>query len=287
MRCKCNGEVIEDGGELVCTSCGIVAGYSVESPYLNIAPPDTFGFTSGLQTTMGTANRDHAGRTCTLTGALKRMRRSNKWSQTHNRSLPAAMAQLLRLRTELHMGEACSIYAADLLRNIINSKFLTGRTLVNCVAAVALIACRKHSMNTTMENVASVTGVDKQKLYVMYRNIIRRFDVTIPVQDPVEHIAWIAGQAGIGEAAKRDAHRILQAVDRVYMGGKDPVGMAASALYTACIGRGEHVQRDDIAGVAGVAGTTLSNNYKTLRNYMPDCVVVGVPGRGNTKRNTR
>ena len=286
MKCKCNGEVIEDGGELVCTSCGIVAGYSVESPCLDVAPPGTFGFTTSLPTTMGAANRDHAGKTCTRTDGLKRMRRNNRWSQTHNRSLPAALAQLLKLRNKLHMGEACSIYAACLMRKIINSKFLAGRTLVNCVAAVALLACRKHNMNTTMEAVAEATGVSRQKLYVMYSNIIRRFDVTMPVQDPAEHIAWIAGQVGIGEVAKRDAYRILQAVDRVYVGGKDPVGMAASTLYTACLGRGEHVQRNDIAEVAGVAGTTLSNNYKMLRNYMPDCVVVEVPRQGRAKQNT-
>ena len=278
MKCECNGEVIEDDGEMVCTSCGIVAGYGIEPPYYDVAPPDPFGFNAGLPTTMNATNRDHSGKSC-VTDALKRMRRRNRWSQTHNRSLPAAMAKLSKLSHELRMNGACSVFAGDLMRKIINTGFLEGRTLLNCVAAVALIACRKHGMNTTIEAVAGIAGVSRQKLYHMYRTVIRAYDVTVPVQDPVEHIAWIAGRVGIGEAAKRDAHHILQAVDRIFVGGKDPKGLAASALYTSCVVRGECVLRSDIAEVAGVAGTTLTNNYKTLRNYMPERMIVETPRR--------
>lgn len=285
MKCQqCSGNVIEDSGEMVCTQCGIVAESAVETPaidhFASSNVVDAFAFGDHILTTMGAANKDHSGKLCAMIGNLKRMRRSNTWSQPHNRSIPTAMAQLSKLSNELHMSQACSIFAANLMRRLIDAGFLIGRTLANCTAAVALVACRKHSMNTTMEAVAEIADVDQQKLYHMYRTIVRKYDVVLPVQDPVEHIAWIAGKMGLSETVKRDAHHILQSVDRIYVGGKDPKGLAASALYTSCVARGERVQRGDIAKIAGVAGTTLTNRYKTLRNYMPEHVAAEVPRRG-------
>lgn len=285
MKCQqCSGNVIEDSGEMVCIQCGIVAGSAVEAlgvePFSSSATVDVFSFGDHIPTTMGTTNKDHSGKMCAMIGNLKRMRRSNTWSQPHNRSIPTAMAQLAKLDNELHMNQACSIYAANLMRKLVDAGFLVGRTLSNCTAAVALVACRKHSMNTTIEAVADAADVDQQKLYHMYRTIVRRYDVVLPVQDPVEHIAWIAEKIGLSETIKRDAHHILQSVDRIYVGGKDPKGLAASALYTSCVARGERIQRGDIAKIAGVAGTTLTNRYKTLRNYMPEHVVSEVPRRG-------
>lgn len=281
MNCKCGGNILDDAGEFVCTSCGMVEGYDVEAPRLaGRNEVDPFEFGGDLPTTFGTLNRDHTGRICAMIANLKRMRRSNRWSQTHSRSLPISMAQMSRLSRGLRMTEACSIFASDLLRKMIGAKFLAGRTLSTCVAAVALVACRRHGMNTTMESVSKLSGVDRHKLYHMYRTILHEYDVKMPLQDPVEHIAWIGDKVGINEAARRDAHHILQAVDKVFVCGKDPKGLAASALYAACTGRGQKVLRNDIAKAAGVAGTTLTNNCKTLRRYVPECaVVVPQPGR--------
>jgi transcription initiation factor TFIIB len=48
--------------------------------------------------------------------------------------------------------------------------------------------------------------------------------------------------------------------------GKDPMGLAASVLYLACLETGENKTQTDIAEAAGVTEVTVRNRYKNLKS---------------------
>ncbi|TRO45484.1 transcription initiation factor IIB, partial [Candidatus Bathyarchaeota archaeon] len=60
----------------------------------------------------------------------------------------------------------------------------------------------------------------------------------------------------------RDARRRRAAA------GKDPMGLAAAALYIACLQHGEKKTQKDIAEAAGVTEVTVRNRYKTLKKQL-------------------
>ncbi|MEM4391700.1 MAG: transcription initiation factor IIB, partial [Candidatus Nitrosotenuis sp.] len=50
--------------------------------------------------------------------------------------------------------------------------------------------------------------------------------------------------------------------------GKDPMGLAAAALYLACVMLGENKTQKDIAQAAGVTEVTIRNRYKGLKEAL-------------------
>ena len=88
----------------------------------------------------------------------------------------------------------------------------------------------------------------------------------MPVVDPVNCIARIASKAELSEKTKRGATEILKtAEEQKISSGKDPMGLAAAALYVACVANGENKTQRDVADAAGVTEVTIRNRYKGLK----------------------
>ena len=261
-NCSCGGGILDADGELVCGSCGIVAGYNTEAPS-DALPSDT-RLDFGLTTIIDKSNKDYAGRRISLASMAARLRVRNKRTQTHSRTLPVGLTQISTLRDSLRMTDACAEYAAYLFRKALEAGFLTGRVVRHCTAAVVLLSCRKHGLNRTIADVMDATGIKRRDIYRTYRQLYDMLEVRVPVPDPVTYIGRIADAAGVNEVTRRDALNILSSVDRSEIAGKDPMGLAASVLYMSCVRRGEVIYRRDIADAAGVAETTLSNRYNSL-----------------------
>jgi transcription initiation factor TFIIB len=61
---------------------------------------------------------------------------------------------------------------------------------------------------------------------------------------------------------------LQDANDRRITAGKDPMGMAASALYISCMKYNADVSQKEIAMAAGVTEVTIRNRYKDLRKSL-------------------
>ncbi len=64
------------------------------------------------------------------------------------------------------------------------------------------------------------------------------------------------------------AREILASLDRSMTVGRDPMGLAAGAMYQACAMLGERVRRDDIAAAADMAMSTLSTTRCEIARAM-------------------
>ncbi|MEM3553561.1 MAG: hypothetical protein QW658_01225, partial [Candidatus Bathyarchaeia archaeon] len=93
--------------------------------------------------------------------------------------------------------------------------------------------------------------------------ILKELDIKMPVVSPLLYINRIAFNAGISEHTTRKAIDILKNV--IIKGlGKDPTGLAATALYIACIQEGEHKTQNIIAQAAGITEVTIRNHFKVF-----------------------
>jgi transcription initiation factor TFIIB len=88
----------------------------------------------------------------------------------------------------------------------------------------------------------------------------------MPVVDSVQCIARISSNLAIPEKTKRFASKILKETqERKESAGKDPMGLAAAALYFSCVKYGVSITQHDIAEASGVTEVTIRNRYKGLR----------------------
>jgi transcription initiation factor TFIIB len=61
---------------------------------------------------------------------------------------------------------------------------------------------------------------------------------------------------------------LRQARDRNGLSGKDPRGLAAAALYMACIRNDDKRIQKDVAGAAGTTEVTLRNRLRGLEKIL-------------------
>tara|TARA_B100000929_G_scaffold39860_1_gene28469 strand:- start:344 stop:625 length:282 start_codon:yes stop_codon:yes gene_type:complete len=89
----------------------------------------------------------------------------------------------------------------------------------------------------------------------------------MPVTDSVQCVSRISSRIGILEKTKRYAIKVLKiAQANEVSAGKDPMGLAAAALYLACVKNGEDKTQRDIAEAANVTEVTIRNRYKGLKD---------------------
>src|SRR4030042_6361789 len=91
----------------------------------------------------------------------------------------------------------------------------------------------------------------------------------MPIADPLTYVSKIAEKTGISGKTQGAAIAILRdARKRRASAGKDPMGLAAAALYIACLQHGEKKTQKDIAEAAGVSEVTVRDRYKTLKKKL-------------------
>jgi transcription initiation factor TFIIB len=91
-------------------------------------------------------------------------------------------------------------------------------------------------------------------------------DVKMPLADPLTYVSKIAEKNEISGKTQGVAIAILREARRKrVVSGKDPMGLAAAALYIACLQHNEKKTQTDIAEAAGVTEVTVRNRYKALK----------------------
>jgi transcription initiation factor TFIIB len=94
-------------------------------------------------------------------------------------------------------------------------------------------------------------------------------NLKMPVVDPIKCVSRITSKAKLSEKTKRRALEILKKAEELKTSaGKDPMGLAAAALYVACVLEGENKTQKDIAEAAGVTEVTIRNRYKGLKSAL-------------------
>ena len=91
----------------------------------------------------------------------------------------------------------------------------------------------------------------------------------MPISDPLTYVSKIAEKNGVSGKTQGTAIAILREARRKrFSAGKDPMGMAAAALYIACLQNNEKITQKDIAEAAGVTEVTVRNRYKALKKQL-------------------
>ncbi|MEM2873258.1 MAG: TFIIB-type zinc ribbon-containing protein [Nitrososphaerales archaeon] len=282
------GPVIEDyiRGEFFCENCGYVVKESVVD-----TRPEWRAFTkeqseekarAGMPSSLaihdkGLATKIGAGKKDVFGGKLKpqeraRVQRMRTWDRrtqmqfSSQRNLFRAFNELDKLTDKLKVGSNVVERSAYIYRKALKKDLIRGRTISSMMAASLYAACRDTDTPRTLKDVAKASGVKMKDVARSYRILLKELNLKMPVVNPVKYVSKIASKAGIPEKTRRKALKILKKAKRAGISvGKDPIGLAGSALYVACILDGIKVTQKNIADAAGVTEVTVRNRYKNLK----------------------
>jgi transcription initiation factor TFIIB len=225
----------------------------------------------GLATVIGSENRDASGKSLTggVRTSIERLRTWDGRSQVHepvDRNLRQAFSELDRLVDKLHISDVVVERSAYIYRKALEKGLVRGRSISTIIAASTYAACRATETPRTLKDVAAASGMNKKDVARCYRLLLRELELRMPVTDPIRCVSRIASKSGLGERTQRRAVGILKkAIESRTSAGKDPMGLAAAALYVACVLEGEDKTQKDIAESAGVTEVTIRNRYKDLK----------------------
>lgn len=278
-----------DAGETICSDCGLVL-----SEYVMDKGPEWRAFTQeekasrsrvgvptsysvhdkGLSTAIGRVDRDAFGRKLPLSTRLQ-MWRLRKWqirSRVHSsvdRNLAQAMAELDRLSDKAYIPGPVKEKAAVIYRKALDKGLVRGRSIAAIAAASLYAACRTTETPRTLREIAEASFVEKKDVARCYRLLLRELNVQMPIADPLTYVSKVADQTGISGQTQGLAIKILHEAKRKRAAsGKDPMGLAAAALYIACLQTNEKKTQKDIAEAAGVTEVTVRNRYKSLKRQL-------------------
>jgi transcription initiation factor TFIIB len=225
----------------------------------------------GLATIIGQADKDATGKplSSTMRSTIERLRTWDSRSQVHepvDRNFRQAFSELDRLKDKLAVGDAVIEKAAYIYRKALEKGLVRGRSISALIASALYAACRDTQTPRTLKDIGNASNIKRKDIARCYRLLLRELSLKMPVVDPIKCVARIASKAELSEKTKREATRILKtAEENKISAGKDPMGLAAAALYVACVTNGENKTQRDVAEAAGVTEVTIRNRYKGLK----------------------
>jgi len=278
-----------DTGETVCGSCGLVLHEQMmdkgpewraftqeeKESRSRVGIPTSYSVhDKGLSTAIGRVDRDAFGRKLPLSTRLQ-MWRLRKWqirSRVHSsvdRNLAQAMAELDRLSDKVYIPGPVKEKAAVIYRKALDKGLVRGRSIAAIAAAALYAACRTTETPRTLREISEASLVDRKDVARCYRLLLRELEVQMPIADPLTYVSKIAERTGISGQTQGLAIKILnEARLKRAASGKDPMGLAAAALYIACLQNNEKKTQKDIAEAAGVTEVTVRNRYKNLKRQL-------------------
>ncbi len=287
LRCGKNSLLTdEDTGEQFCAKCGFVISEKLQAsgpewrsfqkdggsdPARTGAPSSLTIHDMGLSTVINPQNRDATGKplTASMKSTIERLRTWDNRSQVHepvDRNLRQALSELNKLKDKVAISANVLEKAAYLYRKALEKKLVRGRSISAMIAASLYAACRDTETPRTLKDIADAANVKRKDISRCYRLLHNELELKMPVVDSIQCIARISSKLKITEKTKRYAIKVLQdAQDRKESAGKDPMGLAATALYLSCVQNGVSITQRDLAEAAGVTEVTIRNRYKGLK----------------------
>lgn len=281
---ECGGrKIIQDSGsgETICEGCGLV----IAEPTINTGPEwRAFSLKENdNRTRIGLPFRislPDIGLSTTfhpfdVKGETRYdMYRLKKWNQistknTHRNNLSIAMLELDRLCYRLNLPKTVQEGTAIIYRKTLKKGIAQGRGITSLIAASIYIVCRMNQIPRTLDEVSYHSHIDRNKIAQYYRMLIRELDLRVPVPNAKYGVSRIASVAGLSENIQRKAVEILGEAERLKITvSKNPMGMAAAALYLSCVMNDEYCTQKVLAEASGVSEVTIRNRYKEMKMFL-------------------
>lgn len=273
----------ETRGEKICSSCGLVvedrmvdfgtdwrAYNQDEREKRTRAEVSTYRINDDLSTYIGFENKDAWGQTLS---AEKRSQlyRLRKWQlriksqDSKDRNLNKANQELERISSQLDIPRSVKITAGELYKKSFNAGVIKGYPINDMVAAAVYAAARVRRIPRTLDEVSEVTQVSKKRVGQCYRILVNRMNYKIPATKPTDFLIRMGTELSLSSNTQQLAANIIGgAKAKKFSIGKDPSGLAASALYLAGIMRGEKRNQKDVAIAGHVTEVTIRHRFKEL-----------------------
>jgi transcription initiation factor TFIIB len=234
------------------------------------APTTQMMHDKGLSTNIGWQNKDAYGKTLSSRQRekMQRLRTWNERFRTRNskeRNLKQALGEIDRMASALGLPENVRETASVIYRRALSDDLLPGRSIEGVATSALYAAARQAGTPRSLDEIATVSRVDKDEIARTYRYVVRELGLEIQPADPEQYVPRFASELDLSDESERRARDLLKtAKDQGVHSGKSPVGLAAAAIYAAALLANEKVTQSEVSEVANISEVTIRNRYHEL-----------------------
>jgi transcription initiation factor TFIIB len=284
---ECGGNLASDAehGETVCEECGLVVEESEIDPGPEWrafdsqekdeksrvgAPTTQMMHDKGLSTNIGWQDKDAYGNTLS-SRQREKMQRLRTWNErfrtrdSKERNLKQALGEIDRMASALGLPENVRETSSVIYRRALEDDLLPGRSIEGVATASLYAAARKAGTPRSLDELTTVSRVEKDEIARTYRYIVRELNLEIQPADPESYVPRFASDLDLSEEVERRARQLLKnAKEQGVHSGKSPVGLAAASVYAASLLTNEKVTQSEVSEVANISEVTIRNRYHEL-----------------------
>ena len=281
---ECGGNVLKEDpvhGEIYCVSCGAI----LEEGIIDIGQEwrafDTEQMTRRARGGAPLTFTKHDKGLTTEIGkglgelykvpAKKRAQyyRLTKWHKrlirSKDRNLSFALSELQRIVSFLNLSRSVHERIAKYYEQAVNKGLVRGRSIESVIAALTYSVSRELGSPRTLDEIAEASGVEKREIGRTYRYIARELGIRILPADPISFVPRFCSMLGLSDKVQAKAIEILRKAKKFeVMSGRGPTGIAAAAIYIACVLVGEKRTQREVADICGITEVTIRNRYREL-----------------------
>ncbi len=275
-------------GEIACSHCGaVVSEKSVaESSDSSFASGEEYMSNSrtgqkislkmadmGLSTVIESKDRDSTGRSLSAENRrmfyrLRMWDRNSRFANT-SQSYVRAFTLLDGLKSKLGLSDNVVEQTAYLFRKITIKKILAGRSTVGMLCATTYIACRMTNTPRTIQDVASAGNIKRKQLQSIYRFLLQELEIYPESYSPTEFVTRISNESNVSEKTRRYAISILLKSEKIGLTtSKNPMAMAAAALYLSSLKHKEKISQTKISRISGISSVTIRDRSGEIRQKL-------------------
>ena len=189
-----------------------------------------------------------------------------------NRYLPMAYVDFNDLAKKLNLPTVIKKEAIVIYKKAHKNKVI-GRTTKVIIAACIYAAIRNSpDTSRTLLDIERASNFKKKSIQTCYRRIHKELGLETGLPDPKQKLGKICNSLKASqiktELVKRTAHKILENAKKMgLMGGKNPNGFAAAAVYLACKRHKVPQTQREIASAADITELILRQRKNELEKF--------------------
>jgi transcription initiation factor TFIIB len=286
--CKeCNSTLFEENaqGEKSCIECGLVLSSLVidEGPeWRNYGeeggnsgertgmPSTELIHDKGLSTDIDWRNKDFAGAgisasTAKMFRRLRRQHQRTRISNSKERNLSVALAELQRLGSQMDLPKPIREQAAYIYRKAVEKGLVRGRSIEGVVAASIYASCRMGSIPRTLDEVGAFSRTGRKEIGRTFRAVAQELKLRVKPSSPQDYIPRFCSILALPQTTESQAMSILIDAERIELtAGRGPTGIAAASVYLASLMTKNARTQKEVSDAAGITEVTIRNRYKEL-----------------------
>lgn len=288
-ECGPNSIVIADEsrGEQSCYSCGLVIdkifATGPEWRAYNAAEKSSRSRSSSLgylnnylighHSEINVLKHDAQGHVLPVNRRFEFSRLSNLDKRNSNseiRNLHIAFRELKRLKSQCFIPDTVVKTASFIYLKSLKASFVRGRSIDCVISASLYIACRYESIPITLKDIQDKTNISSKELGRCVRALLTELKLTkLSISDPISFLHRLVDSLGVTMATRQSGVSIVKlAKQQSLTVGKNPMSIAAAALYIAGIQTGERRTQAQVAKAAKITPVTIRNRFKELASVL-------------------